>query len=700
MNIKCTQTVARLAGAALLAAATAGAARADYPATLLSHGPLAYWPFNEPATAPAPQKLANSGTLGSVVDTYGNSQLINGVAGKVGNALSFSNPSGTGYLGSRADVVYNPGLSSKTFTVEFWARPSGVALSGSFDATGSSPISNFNPNNYPANRSGWLFYLAPTGLWQFRLGLTSGYAAVLTGSGGRATADTWQHIAATYDGTTVNLYADGVLIASDTSVAANTGWLPNDGSFLRFGGTPLFGNGAFLAGDDEYYTPLNQSNATPGNRGWDGLLDEVAIYPTVLSAETIAAHFAAGATPATYGETVLADSPAGYWKFDEAAVTEPDPGTLPTVANVGSLGDAADGTAAWGALTGEPGAAYPGFSTDNKSLTFDGLKGYVAVEDAPELHFTGNITLTAWVKPAARDNIRNIIGRGLDDDGSETFLRITRESGTDGAGYGTGYYYEVGASPGASADEYYVSAFTPIPAGDIGNWVFLAGTYDGTKWSLYRNGQLAATTETEVGAVDVPLPWTIGSRAEPSPEDGFYFAGSIDEPAIFDKSLSAQEILELYNAAQVAPVITAAPQNPGTVFKGDTVVLSVLAEGAPTLDYLWTSNGVPTGVTTTNYTITDIAVGTYTIGVIVANPYGTNSASVTFNAVTEPPTIVTQPSSSTRFVGYPFSLSVVADGTTPLTYFWTQGDTVVQSGPSPTFEGVASLALAGTYSVI
>ena len=243
----------------------------------------------------------------------------------------FTNAVGTGHCGSRMDVMYpHPALCSKVFTVEFWAKPSSVALGGLFDATGSCPLSNFDPNNYAAGRVGWLFYLAPSGKWNFRMGLTSGYSVNLTANSGLASANTWQHIVATCDSSSVRLYANGVQIAVTTNAAAIDPGCPTRALLCALGGTPLNGDSSVVASDgtDDYWAPLVQRLNSSGNRGFDGLLDEVAFYTNALSATVVAAHYAAGANPATYGTTILADSPTGYWKFDELAFTAPDPGSL------------------------------------------------------------------------------------------------------------------------------------------------------------------------------------------------------------------------------------------------------------------------------------------------------------------------------------------------------------------------------------
>src|SRR5205807_10279213 len=128
---------------------------------------------------------------------------------------------------------------------------------------------------------------------------------------------------------------------------------------------------------------------------------------------------------------------------------------------------------------------------------------YVAGGGAPRLHFSGDITMVAWIKPTVQDFYRDIIARGWDGLYVETFLRISR--GVGGTGAGDGNYYELGATDN---NTFYDAVLFPMPAGDIGQWVFLAGTYDGSSWNLYRNGVLAGSVASTHRAFDVTNRWT------------------------------------------------------------------------------------------------------------------------------------------------------------------------------------------------
>jgi hypothetical protein len=701
--MKSLTTSRYLAGALLLACSAGISSAADYPTTVSGYGPIGYWRFNETAAAPALNIAANSSVLGAAANGYIVLDVTKGQAGAVGNCVRLNNVGNTvGHCGSKIDIPYLPPLNPKSpFSVEFWVKP-GPSLGG--DGTGFCPLSCFNPNWFGGgNRSGWLFYVNNNGVWNFRLGLTSGYAGNVHSTSGNAAPGVWQHIVATYDGSTIKLYANGVSVGNpaESSVSeTGTGWLPNTQMALRIGGTGLFGDNA-----DQ---PWISAAGIAGNRGFDGYMDEVALYTNVLSASTVAAHYSAASTNnAGYGAQILAGNPIGYWNMDEPTVTHPDPATYPIVSNIGSAGNAADGTNMWGSLTAQNGSGYAGMGAGNKALFLNGESGFVALKDAPSLHFSGQITMMAWIKPSVKDVFRNVIAHGWDGDYGETFLRISRSD--DGTGYGVNgvNFYEVGVTDGG-ANTYYDSATFPIPAGDIGNWVHIAGTYNGTSWNLYRNGVLVATKTSDNGARDVTNRWSIGARSDEVPSgtasgpheaEGLFFGGFMDEPAIFNTALLPGDINTIYNSAQVPPVISQSVQNPGTVFKGSSASFSVWAEGSPTLTYLWTSNGVSTGVTTTNYTASNLAVGTPTIAVIVTNPYGSTTNAVTFPVVAAAPAFTSQPTiAPVRYNGRPFVLTVAVSGSTPMSLQWKTNGVPIPGATSATYSNIASPSVAFSYS--
>ena len=160
----------------------------------------------------------------------------------------------------------------------------------------------------------------------------------------------------------------------------------------------------------------------------------------------------------------------------------------------------------------------------NGALSLDGTSEFVRIANAPELNFTGTITIAAWCRPTATDGVRNIVAHGsANAPNAEVYLRIV-----DGE-------YQAGSWTGANEE---VKA--PMQAGDVGSWVHLAALFDGT-WRLYRNG-IQVGTGGDSGAVAVNAEWAIGARARLGDR---HFEGEIDDVRIYDRALSVAEILML-----------------------------------------------------------------------------------------------------------------------------------------------------------
>jgi len=613
--------------------------RADYASTVAGFNPLAWWQFNETNPSPPLNLTSNWASSGAALNGNVVLDVGKGQPGVVGNAARFVNSGNVlGYCGSKIDVPFSAALNpSAPFSVEFWAKPNSLGA----NADGFCPLSSHNPHFTAFNRSGWLLYVNNAGTWQFRIGGETGYLAVLAASGGAAATNVWQHIVATYDGLALRLYVNGTNVGTATlSASVNGAYRPNTQAPLRFGGTSFSGN---LSDSPAVVSATGVS----GNRGFDGWLDEVAIYGGVLSEADIAGHFAAATTNnAGYSAQILAANPVGYWPLNEPVAVTPNPSALPTATNSGSTGPVANGTNVWGVLMAQPGTSYPGFGASNRAAYFNGTSGYLSIGNPSPLNVGGQITLMAWIKPAVKDFYRYILAHGWDGAKGETFLRISRGSG--GSGYGDGNYYEVGVTDGSS---YYDTATFPIPAADIGNWVFLAGTYDGTNWNLYRNGKLVASQPATHGARVTTSRWSVGARSDPSAASGTYFGGFIDEPAIFGTALSAANIATIYNSAQLAPVIHAMPQSQ-LAYEGWPVTFAVSAAGNVPLTYQWKKDGNAIGgATNDSYTIAVASpgdAGAYTVA--ITNALGQTS-SVPATLTVEPPPPV--PDADMQLTGSP-----------------------------------------------
>jgi len=643
---------------------------ADYASTVQSFNPIAYWRFSETATVPPAMKAANAGSLGEAGSGYGVLDVTTGEPGMVGNAARFVNTGWTvGYCGSKIDVSHNPALNPDgSFTAEFWAKPTSLVTDF------FSPLASISTDANSTDRSGWLFYMTSANKWLFRIGGTGSYSGLA--EGGVIQPNQWQHVVGVYDAATktVSVYVNGQLVNGPVSAAGGNGFSPNTVRNFRIGGSTFNGNLGSYA----------------GNRGFDGWLDEVALYNGVLSDERIAAHYNVAINDnANYATAVLADNPVGYWRLDEPAYTLPDPSTFPAAANEGSAGAAARGTYQPGTTAGIDGPPFSGLGPDNKAASLSGVVGQIAVPDAEALDFTGPVTLMGWVRPTSAGTMRSIVAHG--PGGGSLFLRINAGN------------YEMGGSDGTTE----TSAKAPVPAGDVGNWVFLAGTWDAsTGWRLYRYDTLIAEDLNGYGAWAATSEWAIGSRGkEPSVDfpaaDGWNYGGGVDEVAIFDRALTASQIASIYSAAKATPIITSAPTVPSQVFQGDSLTLEVAAEGTPPLTYQWTKDGTAlpgrTSSALTLNNVTSADSGTYAVE--VTNPNGTTVASVELTVLVTPPALTLQPAGGIRFAGASVTFSVVATGSAPLSYQWKFNGAPIGGATAPNYVlASAQAADAGDYT--
>ncbi len=162
------------------------------------------------------------------------------------------------------------------------------------------------------------------------------------------------------------------------------------------------------------------------------------------------------------------------------------------------------------------------------SLSLDGKDDYVDLLNPQVLNIAGRITLEAWVKPTTYDGEQIILAHGAPDKtGSNPntegpFLRIKEKT------------YEVGIDDGTGK-----VASAALEEADIGQWIHLAGVYDGASWHLYKNGREVSDLKSTSGANKTTRAWAIGAWGQ---GQGGFFHGLVDEVRVWRTARSAEDI--------------------------------------------------------------------------------------------------------------------------------------------------------------
>ena len=226
--------------AATLTATYATSTGSTYATTVLADGPVAYWRVGEASGTTA------ADGAGTNVGTYtGNYTLAQAgaIAGDTNSAVKFS---GTGHIEVPDAAALDRGAGP--FSLELWAkRDDAGAYYQMLYSKGSQGNAYFYQNRFTFDDNASTRHIKESGV----------------------TTDTaWHHFVVTVDGTTRRLYKDGVDVTVEGSpfrLSANA--LPaRIGSYYPAGATSL----PFV-----------------------GTVDEVALYPTALSAARVQAHLAA-----------------------------------------------------------------------------------------------------------------------------------------------------------------------------------------------------------------------------------------------------------------------------------------------------------------------------------------------------------------------------------------------------------------------
>jgi VCBS repeat-containing protein len=607
------------------------------PAPAIPAGLVAYWPFSEGAGTSTADQSGNGHTakLSSATWTSGHS----------GGALSFN--------GSNAFADAGPFNATGTaITISAWFKAKTLPdtdpriiskASGVYEDDHFFMISTTN---------------VPSPRLRFRL-KTGGSTKTLVGSTGTVPTGEWVHTAATYDGTSMRLYQNGVLVGSmsasgqldvNSSAPVCIGSNPNaygvfDGSIdevriyshalsesdiqnLYKGEQPNVsvvvtpGSAVLWAGSSQQFTASVTGSANAAVT-WSlnapvGTISPAGVYtaPAVAgSTQTVSVRATSVADPAksasanitVHPPVAISVSPAtatlqaSQTKQFTASVTggTGSPGTVtwslnPAAGSISSSGlytapasitsaqsvtiqatstldrtkyatatvtlqppvaetKPGDGLVAYwrfnegyGRFTADAsgnghtatlfGAAWATIARSGKSMLFDGRDDYLSMGN---LDVTGSaMTISAWIRPhVLTDNEPRIISKatGSDEQDHYFMLGMTKVSGVARLRFRlktSGDTKTLIASSGTLTAT---------------KWMHSVATYDGSVMRLYLNGVLAgsmAATGPVTGSSAVPV--TLGRN----PQNFGAYDGNIDEVKIYNRALSAAEILSLYSSTQ------------------------------------------------------------------------------------------------------------------------------------------------------
>jgi glucose/arabinose dehydrogenase len=219
------------------------------------------------------------------------------------------------------------------------------------------------------------------------------------------------------------------------------------------------------------------------------------------------------ATATTYTATYVTAPGAGglvaAYGFDESAGT--------------SVSDRS-GRGNTGTLSGATWAA----GRTGSAVAFDGVDDWITVPDAPALDLTTGMTLEAWVYPTRVSGWQTL---------------ITKERAGPSV-------YGLFASTGPDIR---ASAKIMLPSGNqrvygasalpVNTWTHLAATYDGAALRLYVNGSPVGSRALSGAIATSGAPLRLGGNAV----YGEFFRGRVDDVRIYNRALSAAEIVNDMN---------------------------------------------------------------------------------------------------------------------------------------------------------
>lgn len=457
----------------------------------------------------------------------GNAFDQNGIAnGTLQNGASITNGlSGRAFNLDGIDdrvLLGNPaGFQTQDFTIEGWIRRS------------SNTVVSNNP--FPGFDQGLLFSYGTGGYGLAidrvtgRLLLTKIDDSQILSPALSITDTNFHHVAVTKSGNTVTFYVDGV------------GAMP-----VTYGTTFTFGTNAALG---------RRGDANSFNTFF-GVIDEMSIYGSPLSATQIASIYNAGAAGKCPPCVATPIGLAEWWTGD---------GDLFGTRNRNNL-------AFFGGATFAEGISGNGFRFGTTGA------GSAEAPDSSSLDVTTAFSFGAWINPAIPHN-------GLSQ--GAVISKIGGLAGNNGYQFGvTANNTQIFCQFNAMGEPWPTNQLIAnVPAGGLplNTWSHIACTYDNSSLRIYLDG-------VEIGSQFVGSKTVVNSsaplRISGDSNLNVFFYGGIDEPYVIGRALSATEIATVVNAGRSCfckPGPTTPPANLVGWWGGDGDALDLFGSNNGTL---------------------------------------------------------------------------------------------------------------------
>jgi hypothetical protein len=320
------------------------------------------------------------------------------------------------------------------------------------------------------------------------------------------TLNRWRFIVAVYNGTSVDVYIDGVKEGVSGSTTDSIAQFTNPGNILMIG---------------------HNCNITNNNNTIDGYLDEVFIYNTALSDNEVKNIYEKQNsnnpedTSLSSSWTPHWDDIVGYWKMD---------GDWQDSSGNDNHGSAVDNAS---------------FSSTSKvgsqAGTFDGDGDFVTISNSAELEDLqeGAFTMQAWYRPSSLpDNINNLtLHHGIfNKPGWHTGLKYSNTGA---------FFFDVPSATPSFQRATSPKVYTPR------RYYHVVGVSEGPggEIKLYVDGVLVDTTNNVSVHEFNQVMFRIGSGSGDTltTSYGYPAKGEVDEAALWNVALTSNEVKQIYN---------------------------------------------------------------------------------------------------------------------------------------------------------